>query len=171
VLATECAARLRALDDDAVALNAQRVHREDCRLTSVAERRQEDPDVVVGIDLVAIGERGLDGAGLRERANAEVDRGCRVPDEHLGRVERRPTVHGRVLREAGKHRCSAPYCLIEASIDNDLRFDARRCNLELALSPAEALAWQVVKRNEGEEGDEERGDHRGLRRGGVLGGA
>ena len=75
-----------ALDQHAVRLHAQRVHREVERLAAVVERGQEDADLVLGVEAVAVGERRPHRARRRVRAHAEVDRGGGVEDEHLGRL-------------------------------------------------------------------------------------
>jgi len=82
-----------------------------------------DLDIVVGADAVAVGQRVRDGAVRLEGANAEVDRGGRVPDEDVGGVGRGALVGRLVLREAGEERRPAPGGLVEPPIDGGIRFD------------------------------------------------
>ena len=85
--AAEPAARpARAFDQRAIQLHAERVDAEDQRLPAVVEGAQEDDDVIVGLDAIAIRERGADRPGRRRGANAEVHRGRRIPHQHVGRL-------------------------------------------------------------------------------------
>ena len=130
---------MRAFDDDAIALHAKRIHGEHGCLTPLADGREEDPDVVVAVALVPIAERRADRPGLGEGANAEVDRLGRVPDEDLGGVGCWPTVDWRVEREAGETRRLAPDGFVEPAIDDDLRLDARRRDLEVPIAAVVGL--------------------------------
>ncbi len=117
----------------AVLLHAQRIDLEQRGATPVVERVEQDLDVVVGADVVAVGERGPHDAAVRLiRANAEVDRvGC-VEDEDLRRILRRPAVDGAVLAESGEQRRLAPDVLVEHPVDaHRRRLDAGGAHVEL----------------------------------------
>src|SRR6266536_4918070 len=58
---------LALLDDGAVHLHAERVEAEDVRLSVIVERAEQNLDVVVGGDLVAIRERRVHGSMRLER--------------------------------------------------------------------------------------------------------
>src|SRR3954471_13581024 len=116
---------LTLLDDGAVHLDTQRIDAENVRLPVVVEGAEQDLDVVVRRDLVAIGESGVRGAVLLEGTDAEVDGGRRVPDEDLGGVGGGDPVLGRELGEAGENRRLLPHRLLERAVDGDVRLDAR----------------------------------------------
>ncbi len=93
--------------------------------------------VVVGRDLVAIGERRVHGAVRLERANADVQRGRRIPDQHLRRIGRGDAVERRELREAGEQRGLLPDRFVEHTVDHRdarLALDARNVDLELIVT-------------------------------------
>ena len=94
-----------------------------------------DLDVVVSADSIAIGERSGDRAVLFEGANAEVDRGRRVPDSYLGRVRCRSLIYGLVEREAREQRRALPNRFVERAVDDDVGFNSRRCDGDLAGTP------------------------------------
>jgi hypothetical protein len=79
-----------------VGLNAERVDDEHQRAVSFVEGVEMDLDVIVSADAVAIGESRRDGAVWFEGANAEIDRGRRVPNSDLGRVRCRSLIYGLV---------------------------------------------------------------------------
>ena len=60
--------------------------------------------MIVGLDAIAIGERGANGSGRRRRANAEMNRRRRIPHEHIGGMIRGLAVDGRVARKPREHR-------------------------------------------------------------------
>ena len=68
-------ARLPRLDDRPIELNAEWIHSEDERLSLIVKGAEQQLHVVVGADLVAIGQRGVDGAVRLEGAYADVQRG------------------------------------------------------------------------------------------------
>ncbi len=111
--------RPRRVAQRAVGLHAERVHAEDQRLAPVVEGVEQDLDVVVAGDLVAIGERGAHAGRVLVGADAEVDGRRRVPDQHRGRVVGRPVVVGEVLREATQHRGPRPDRLVESTVHGD----------------------------------------------------
>src|SRR5690242_2885471 len=78
---------------------------------------EEDLHVVVTRDLVPVGEGRADARRILIGADAEVDRGRRVPHEHGGRIVGRTVVVREVLGEAAEHRGFAPYRLVQPSID------------------------------------------------------
>jgi hypothetical protein len=131
-------------------LHAKRVDGEDSGLTPVAERGEKDPDGIVVVALVAFAKRRADGAGLGERADAEVDRLGRVPDEDLGGVGGGSAVDRRVEGESGESRCLAPGGLVEATVDDDLGLDARWRDVDLPVTAVVDLRG-LGRGNEGEE--------------------
>jgi hypothetical protein len=80
------------LHQRAVRLDAERVHREDdaCRPSSKVE---QDLDVVVRADLVAVRQRRVHLAVRLIGPDPEMHGGPRIPDQHLGRVRRGDAVH------------------------------------------------------------------------------
>ena len=132
------AAVVAALDQRAVCLNAQRVDAEDQRLASVVERIQENLNRIVGVDAVAVGERGMDRAGGGVRLDSEVDRGRRVEDEDFGRVLGGAAVDRRVLREVGEPHRLLPHRFVEDAVDGDhrRRVEARQRHMYLIVAPA-----------------------------------
>ena len=101
----EPAARLRAcLRQYTVALDAEWIHGEDERLTTIVVRAQKELHIIIRRDLVTIGERRPHSAGWGIRANADVKCRGRIKDQHLGAVLRRHAVGREELREAGQQR-------------------------------------------------------------------
>src|SRR5579872_2814506 len=87
-----------AVTPDAVLLHAEWVDGEEERLAVIVVRVEDQIDVIVGVDVIAIGERGAYDRPVRlERANAEVDRVGSVPHEDLGGVARRAAVDRSVV--------------------------------------------------------------------------
>ena len=86
------AAIAAAFDERAVGLDAQRIDAEHQRAPIIVEGVEKDLNGVVCVDAVAVGQCRVDAAGRRVRLDAEVDRGRRVPHEHLGRIVGRPAV-------------------------------------------------------------------------------
>jgi hypothetical protein len=80
------AAVVRTFDEHAVGLNAERVDAEDERLPSIFERVEENLDLIVGVDAIAVRERRVHGAGRSVRPDAEKDRGGGVEDEDFGEI-------------------------------------------------------------------------------------
>ena len=89
-------------------------------------------DRVVVIDVIAIGERRVHGSRRRVRADAEVDRGRRIPHEHFRLVSGGPAIVRRILREAGQSRRLLPHRLRESSVDLDGCVESR--NLDASLT-------------------------------------
>ncbi|MBK8003768.1 MAG: hypothetical protein IPK12_07410 [Gemmatimonadetes bacterium] len=129
------AAHHPALGEHPVRLDAERVHREHERLPAVVEGAEEELDVVVGEDAVAVRQRGVNLAVRLARADPQVDGGGRVPDQDLGGVDRRHPVDGLEVREAGQHRRLLPHRLVEAAVDHDRRLHARGRDGQLARAP------------------------------------
>jgi hypothetical protein len=77
-----------------IGLHPEGVDREDAGLASVVEGAEEDLDVVVRFDPVAIGERCMHGAVRLEGPDTEVNGGGGVPDQHLGGINRRHSIGG-----------------------------------------------------------------------------
>ncbi len=90
--------------------------------------------MIVGLDAIAIGERGAHRAGRREGANAEVHRRRRIPDEHVGRIVRRRAVHRLELREPRQHGCLGPCWLRQRAVDRRVGFDPRHLDVELSIT-------------------------------------
>ena len=135
-------------------MHAERVDREQERAAAVVEGVQEDLDLVVGVDVVAVGERRAHDVPMGlVRANPEVDRVRTVKREHLRAVLRRPAIDGAVLREAGEQRRLLPGRFIEDAIDvHRRRVDARHAHLD----PMEAA---VVHRSRIARGLQEKEKH------------
>ena len=76
------AAAARALVQRAISLDTERVDREHHRLTTVVERAEQDLNVVVAEDLVAIEQVRVHQPVCLVRADTEMDGGGRVPYQH-----------------------------------------------------------------------------------------
>ncbi len=131
------------LDQRAVALHAKRVHCEHQCFLAVVERAEQDLDVVVTEDLIAVGEcrRGL--AVQLVRADPEVDCVRGIPHEHLGRVHCRNAVVRSVLRKARQQRRARPRRVAEGAVDHDVGVDSRNSHVQLA--PAARVDSQGVR--------------------------
>ena len=139
----------------AVLLDAEGIHREKQGAAVVVVGVEENLDLVVGVDIVAIGERGAHhrAVGL-VGPDAEVDRiGC-VPHERDRRVRRGAAVDGAVLGEAGEPRGLPPDGLAQDAVDDDRRLETRRADAELAGAAVVdgARAITALEKGEGEEG-------------------
>ena len=115
-----------------VGLNAERVDDEHERAIALGERVEVDLDVVVGADVIAVGERRADRRVRLEGANAEVDRVGRIPDEDFGGVGRRLMVDGLIDREAGEQRRAAPDGFVEDAVDLRVGGDSRDGHRQIA---------------------------------------
>ena len=93
--------------------------------------RQDDLDVVVAVDLVAIGERRMHGAVRFERADPEVDRRRAIPDQHLGRVVGGAAVNREVLGETGEHRRLLPDRGGQRAVDRNVGGQSRQARIEV----------------------------------------
>lgn len=114
-----------ALAANAVGLGAQRVHPKEERSAAVVERVEVDHDMVVVVDVVAVGYGCADGGRIPVVGDdAEVDRIRRVPDQHLGLLLGRSTVDGLVLPEPGEAGRLRPRWFIEIPVDLDGHFQA-----------------------------------------------
>ena len=122
-----------ALDQRAVALHAERIHREHPCLFRVVKCAEQNLDVVVTEDLVPIGERHGRTAVRFEGANPEVDRVGRVPHQHLGGVRSWHAVVGGVLREAGQHRGMRPDRIRQIAVDENVGVDPRNPDIQLTI--------------------------------------
>ncbi len=100
--AKSTASDIAAFYQHAVALHAERVDREHESLAAVIERADEQLHYVVGKDPVPVGERGVHFPREARGANAEIDRGGRVPDSYFGRVDRRLAIDRLEVRETGE---------------------------------------------------------------------
>ena len=124
-----------ALAPDAVALGAQRVHAEEEGAAAVVEGVDVDDDVVVVVDVVAVGHGGADrGRQPVVGHDAEVDRVRRVPDQDLGLLLGGPAVHRLVLPEAAEPGGLGPGGLVEHAVD--LRRRLRAAALARWASPS-----------------------------------
>jgi len=122
-----------SLAADAVLLYAERVHGEQQRAAVVGVGVEQQLDLIVALDVVAVGQGGAHHRAVRlERPDAEVDRVGRVPDQHLGRILGGAAVGGKVLRESGEPRRLAPDRLVQLAIHPDGRLDAWDGDVELA---------------------------------------
>jgi len=98
----------------------------------VEVRVEQDGDVVVRVDVVAVRERGAHHVTVRlEGADPEVDRVGRVPHEHVGRVFGGAAVHRSVLREARQQCGATPRRLVEHAVDLHRGLDAGDADVEL----------------------------------------
>ena len=149
-------AGLGALVQHAVGLNAEGVHAEHDRLAVVVERVEQDLHVVVGGDLVPVGEGGMYGTGRLEGTHAEVDRAARVPHQHFRRVFRGTTVNRCVLREPGEPGGLAPLRLVEPAVDRHRPFELRDLDAKLAIA-----AGVAGRQAAGLQGGDEREHHAG----------
>ena len=128
-------ATLHALAQRAVRLHAERVRPEHQRLAMVVEGVDQDLHVVVGRDLVAVGERRVHRAVRLERPHAEVDGRRRVPHQHLRRVLGRTSVRRGVLREAGQDGRAVPHRLVQCAVDGDQRLEMGDPHLDRPRDP------------------------------------
>ena len=129
----EATADRHSLGDGAILLDPQRIDGEDQRLPRMNERGQEDLDVVVGVDLVAVCQFGVDAPMRLERADAEVDGPGRIPDEHFGRVLGRSAVDRCILGESGEYGGPLPDRCVERPVYGDCRIDPRDARGDLAV--------------------------------------
>ncbi len=143
------------LTADAVLLRAQRIDGKEERAAPIVERVEQDLNVVVGSDVVAVGERRPHHiAVLFEGADAEVDRiGC-VEDEDLGRVLSRPAVYGAVLTESREQHRLSPHILVEHAVDAHRRLEARHLHVE--LTEVAGVHWLLT---DGLDENERNGEH------------
>ena len=114
----------RAFREGAVELDAERVHAKHQRLARVVIGTEEDDHVIVGLDAIAIGQRRANGAGRRRGANAEMNRGRRIPHEHVGGVIGRRAIDRRIARKPREHRGLRPHRLVQlpsTSIERSIR--------------------------------------------------
>jgi len=96
-------------------------------------RVEQDLDAVVGVDVVAVGERGPHHVPVRfVGADPEVDRVRPIPHEHRRRVVRRSAVHRAVLREPRKHRRAIPHRLVQDTVDLHDVLKSRDAHVELS---------------------------------------
>ena len=151
----------------AVLLDAERVDAEEEGLAPVVEGVEEELDVVVALDPVAVGERGVDRSGGVEGPDAEVDARRRIPDQDLGGVGGRPLVHGLVLGEAGEHRGGEPRGLVQEPVDVGVLLQARHGDLGLACEPGVRRLRFLHRRRRAERAQED-GQHRFRRMGGIA---
>ena len=115
-----------ALAPHAVALDAQRVHAEEEGPAAVVEGVDVEDDVVVVVDVVAVGHGGPDrGRTAVVGDDAEVDRVRRVPHQDLGLLLGGPAVHRLVLPEAGEPGGLGPGGLVEHAVDLHGGFEPR----------------------------------------------
>ncbi len=146
-----------AVAPDAILLHAERIHGEHRGAAVVEVGVEQDGDVVVRVDVVAVGQRRAhDAAVALERADPEVDRVGGVPDEHCGRVFGGTAVHRPVLREARQRRRPTPHGLVEHAVDLRLRLETRDAHVELFGEAA--VGWTGVggalkREEEGEHGE------------------
>ncbi len=75
-----------------VRLHSERIYCKDIGLPRVVEGAEQDLDVVVGRNPVAIGESGVHRAVRLERPDSEMDGGGRIPDQHFGGIRSRNAV-------------------------------------------------------------------------------
>jgi hypothetical protein len=140
----------------AVLLDAERVDAEEEGAPPVVVGVEEDLDVVVAADVVAVGARRADGVAVGlVRADPEPDGVGGVPDEDLGVVLRRAAVHGLVLGEAGEARGLRPHRLVEHPIHAGGCREPGDGDGELPVAAAEGAAGvRDGRRHDGEEGEE-----------------
>ena len=159
-------ARVLAFAAHAVLLDSERVHREKQGAAMVVVRVQQDLDVVVGVDVVAVGEGGAHHVPVGfVGADAEVDRVGGVPHERDRGIRRGTAVHGAILREAGEPGGGAPDGLVEHPVDDRCRLEPRRADVELtgvAVVDGAGIARGLQQQEQrGEHGEQ---DKRGTRK-------
>ena len=141
------ARQCRALGDRAVGLHAEWIDGEDERLTRVDERTDNDVDVVVAADVVPVGECDVYRAVRLERADAEIQGGRRVPDEHLRGIHGWLAIDRRVLRESGEHGGLLPDRCAQRAVDRYRLVDPWHLDQPLTgaavVNPAGALSARV----------------------------
>ncbi len=138
-----------------VHLDAEWVNTEDVRLAVVVKSAEQNLHVVVGCDLVAIGERRVDGAVRLEGPNAEMQCSWRIPDENLRGVGRGNAVVRRELRESGEQISLLPHRLVEHAVHG--RFSREPGNTGVQLVVATDVGrgdHQHGEANEQEQGGE-----------------
>ena len=142
-------------------MHAEWVDREQERAAPIVERVQEDLDFVVGVDVVAVGERRAYDAAVRlVRANPEVNRVRSVEREHVRAVLRRPAIDGAVLRETGQQRGLLPRRFVEHTVDvHGGRLDTGYLHLDL-MQAAVVYRMRIAR---GLEEEEKNGKHEGLK--------
>src|SRR5205823_12673562 len=141
----------------AILLHAERVDREQERAAPIVEGVQEDLDLVVGVDVVAVGERRADDATMRlVCANPEVNRVRSVECEHVRAVLRRPAIDGAVLRKTGQQRRLLPRRFVEQTVDvHGGRLDTGYLHLDL-MKAAVVHRMRIAR---GLEEEEKNGEH------------
>src|SRR4051812_35552872 len=159
----------------AVGLHTEWIDDEDECASPVEKGVEVQLDVVVAAHPVAIGQRRVD-AGVAavwlERADAEIHRAARVPDEDFRRVGSGALIDRRVEGEAREERRVAPDRLVERAIDADVtlpRLELGRAHggrvgaavVHGTLAPSARLRLFEGRRalKEREEGED--GEHRG----------
>ena len=114
-----------ALAPNAVALGPKRVHAEEERPAAIVESVDVEDDVVVVVDVVAVGHGRTDRGGIAVVGDdAEVDRVRRIPHQDLGLLLGGPAVHRLVLPEAGQPGGLGPGGLVQLPSISDRGFPA-----------------------------------------------
>ena len=88
------------------------------------------------------------------RANPEVDRIGRVPDQDFGWLLRWPTIDRLILRESSEARCSIPHLIIEIAVDVRCRVDSRDIDMDAIGAPV-VHERRVLKQSCRDESGEE----------------
>ena len=107
------------------------------------EGREDDLDVVVGVDFIAVGEFVVDAAVRFEGADAEIHRARRIPDKNFSGVFGGETIERGVFGESGEQRGALPDGIVERAVDCDAGVDAR--NFHGGLAGAAAVnGWRRI---------------------------
>ena len=115
------------LNQHTIALNADRIDAKHQCLPTVIVGAEEELNVVVLRDLVAISECVAHRSRRSVRADADVQRGRRIEDKDFGAVARGNAIGRIELREASEQCRFAPHRFVEHSVhDRAGRFSRRR---------------------------------------------
>jgi len=139
----------------AVLLHAERVGAEQEGQAPVVVGVEQDLDVVLAADVVAVGPGGADHVAVDLAGpDPEPDGvGC-VPDADLGGLLGRPAVHRLILREAGQDRRLGPDVLVQPAVGNGPGVDSGDRHADVAGAAA------VVGQRIGALGEDRKGQKR-----------
>src|SRR5204862_4254496 len=141
----------------AAQVRAERIAGEQKCPASIVEGVEQNLNIVIGVDVVAIGERRPNALAMDlVGADPEVNRIGRVEDEDVGRIGRRPAIDRPVLRKPLEQRRLAPYGIVQHAVDSHGRIDARNGDADLpktAVVDCLLYAWRLNEKKEnGEHG-------------------
>ena len=133
--AREAAARCRTgFGEHAVALDPEGIDGEHQRLPTVVVGAEEQLDVVVLRDAVAVGQCCAHAARGRMGSHAHVQCRAAVPHQHLRAVLRGNPIGGKELGESGEDGRGAPFRFVEHAVDHRGPLGAWHGHLGLAAA-------------------------------------